>query len=114
MKLLTKNKVALLSLSLLMVPAISFAKALINPLGTTNINSVIGTVIKAILGISGSAALLMFVWGGFLWLTSAGNTDRIKKGKDTLVWAVIGLAVIFSAYTLVNAVVNALSKGSVI
>ncbi len=77
-----------------------------------DIRVVIGRVIKAILGISGVVALLMFVWGGFLWLTSAGEIDKVKKGKQTLTWAVIGLVVIFTAYILVTALIGMLTEGA--
>lgn len=85
-----------------------------NPLGTSDIRFVIGRIIRALLGFSGAIALLMFVLGGFYWLTSAGKPEQIKKGKDTLIWAVIGLVVIFSAYMLVGLVIDALQKGTVI
>ena len=39
-----------------------------------------GNVIKALLGLSGSIALLMFVWGGMQWLISVGNPERIQIG----------------------------------
>ncbi len=61
----------------------------------------IGRVIQAILGLVGSIALLMFVYGGFMWMTAAGNDERVKKGKDVLVWASLGLAVIFASYIMV-------------
>jgi len=109
----SRKKILSLSLFMLAVPLVSFA-ALQNPLGTTSINSIVGRIIQALLGISGSVALLMFVWGGFQWLISAGNPDRIKKGKDTLIWAAIGLAIIFAAYALVNVVVTALETGTVV
>ncbi len=97
----------------LLLPVAAEAQTLTNPLGTTNINVVIGRIVKALLGISGAIALLMFVWGGFQWLISQGSPDKVKKGKDTLIWASIGLAVIFAAYTLVSAVIAALSSGNV-
>jgi len=68
----------------------------------------IGTIIKWALGIVGSIALLMFVIGGFTWLTAAGNPDRIKQGKNILTWAAIGLAAIFAAYTITNFILTAL------
>ena len=80
-----------------------------NPIGFTNINQAIGGVINIILGLSGAVALLMFVWGGVQWLISGGNADRIKAGKSTLTWAALGIVVIFLAYTLVTALVMALS-----
>ena len=79
-----------------------------NPLGNNNpgpnyIYEVIGgKVIQPALGIVGSLALLMFVYGGFIWLTSSGSPDKIKKGRDIFMWAGIGLVVIFSSYILLK------------
>lgn len=73
-----------------------------NPLTGTNPQQLIGKVINAILGLVGSIALAMFIWGGFTWMTASGNNEKVQKGKDIIIWAVIGLVVIFSAYALVN------------
>jgi uncharacterized membrane protein YjfL (UPF0719 family) len=51
----------------------------------------------------------MFIYGGFVWMLAAGNDQRVQKGKDIILWAVIGLVVIFSAYAIVNMVFTALS-----
>lgn len=85
---------------------------LYNPLGTTSIESFVGRVIRIVLSMAGIAAFLMFIWGGILWMTSAGNADRIQKGKDTLIWATIGLVVLFTAYAIVETLIRALSTGS--
>jgi len=82
--------------------------SLVNPLGTSDVRVILGYIIQAVLGLSGSIALIFFVWGGFLWLTSQGNPDKIKQGTKTLVWATIGLVVVFSAYTITNAVLKAI------
>lgn len=63
---------------------------------------IIGQGIKTILGIIGSVALTVFIYGGFLWLTSGGSETRIKKGKDVILWATLGLVIIFAAYAIVN------------
>ncbi|MBI4713662.1 TrbC/VirB2 family protein [Candidatus Uhrbacteria bacterium] len=97
----------------LLLPSTALAQQLANPLGKgATIELVIGRAIRAILGLSGVAALAMFVWGGFLWLTSRGETKQVTQGKETLKWAVLGLIVIFAAYTLVNALVAGLTTGS--
>jgi len=84
---------------------------LYNPLGSTNsIQSVIGRAINSLLGIVGSLALLMFVYGGLMWMTSAGASDKVKKGKDIILWSAVGLVVIFSAYALTKFVITALTK----
>ncbi len=89
------------------------AVTLYNPLGETDVRVIIGRVIKGILGLIGSLAFLMFIYGGMLWMTSAGNADRVKKGQSILVWTVLGLGVIFSSYAAVNAILNSLTTGSV-
>jgi len=92
----------------LFVHAAQAASTLQNPLGSADVRIIIGNIIKAALGFTGVIALLMFVWGGFLFLTSRGNMEQVKSGKNTLIWATIGLVVIFTAYTVVNALVAAL------
>lgn len=57
---------------------------------------------RIILALSGSLALLMFIYGGFMWLTAAGVAARVDKGKQILIGAVIGLIIIFGAVTIVN------------
>ncbi|MCK5212081.1 hypothetical protein KAJ89_05250 [Candidatus Parcubacteria bacterium] len=44
----------------------------------------------------------MFIYGGFTWMTAAGNKEAVTKGKDIIIWSVAGLAVIFLAYAVVN------------
>mgnify|MGYP001603495137 CR=1 FL=1 len=91
----------------------TLAAELTNPLYTTELSTIIGRLIQAILGITGAIALLMFILGGFQWLISGGSPEKVKKGRETLTWAVIGLAVIIGAYMLVSTVVTALESGTV-
>lgn len=62
-------------------------------------------IIMLILGISGSIALLMFVYGGFNWVFAQGRSEFIQIGKDTMKHAIIGLAIIFGAYSMINFVI---------
>lgn len=68
-----------------------------------------GILIRSILLIIGSVTLLMFVWGGFLWLTSAGNEDRVEKGSSTMLWAAIGVFLVFASYLIINTYLNLLT-----
>jgi len=85
-----------------------------NPLVSSDPRIIAAHLISAMLGIIGSISLLMFVYGGVLWITSMGNDKTVAKGKAVLVYAVIGLAVIAGAYTLTNAVISGLTTGSVV
>ena len=80
-----------------------------NPLGTESVEELIGRIIKAILGVVGSLALLMFVYGGLTWMTASGNKEKVEKGKEIIIWATLGLVVIFSSYVLVEFVIDALT-----
>ncbi|MBN2854518.1 hypothetical protein JXK06_03250 [Patescibacteria group bacterium] len=80
--------------------------SLSNPLGASSVNELIGRVINSVMGIVGSLALLMFVYGGLTWMTSSGSQDKVKKGKDILLWSAIGLIVIFGAYGLTKFIIN--------
>jgi len=77
-----------------------------NPLGTTNINKFASTLINYVLGLVGTISLILFIYGGLVWMTSAGSSDKVKKGKDIFIWAVIGLAVVFTSYILVKFVIQ--------
>lgn len=65
---------------------------------------VFGNVIKAMLGIVGSLAFAMIIYGGFLYLTSAGAPETITKAKNIVVWAALGLFIIFAAYAIVGTI----------
>jgi hypothetical protein len=54
-------------------------------------------IAKLIFGVTGSFALLMFVIGGFMILSSAGNQEKVNKGKQYLTNAVIGIFIILTA-----------------
>jgi multisubunit Na+/H+ antiporter MnhB subunit len=88
---------------------VSHATTLANPLGTTDIRVLIGNIIKAVLGLSGAVALLMFVWGGTQWIVSQGEKDKIEKGKKTIIWAILGLCFVFISYAILYNLLEILS-----
>jgi len=91
-------------------PCTSGQACLQNPIDVSSPQALIGKIINVILGVVGSIALVMFVYGGITWMTSAGSADKIKKGREIVVWAVIGLVIIFSSYALVNFVIKGIAK----
>ncbi|MEA3248928.1 MAG: TrbC/VirB2 family protein, partial [Patescibacteria group bacterium] len=79
-----------------------------NPLGTGSIPELLARIITIFTAIAGSVALLMFVYGGIMWLSSGGNKERIETGKKAVVYAVIGLAIIFGSYAILRALFTAI------
>lgn len=74
--------------------------------GIVDGNKILGTAVKVALGLLGSITLLVFFYGGFMWLTSAGNSDKVSKGTKSMLYAVIGLFIIFGAYGILNTVIS--------
>lgn len=95
-----------------LVPEACRGTATLSECGLNELILVFINVAQFIFGISGTAALAMFVWGGFLWLFSGGNAERIKQGQAVIVGAVTGLIIIFGAYVGVQFLVQAL-RGTV-
>ena len=77
---------------------------------TKNIKDVIPTVIKTILLITGGIAILFIIIGGFQYITSGANPEGVKKGKATVVNAIIGLILILLSYVIVVVISNLLIK----
>lgn len=74
----------------------------LNQLSSTDVKTVIGGAIKAGIGLMGSIALAMFVYGGVLWMASAGNAERSKKGMQVILWAALGMFMILTSYAIVS------------
>lgn len=79
----------------------------LNLTGLKTPQELIARGIKGALGIIGSLSLVMFIYGGILFMTDRGSGEQSGKARDILVWTSLGLAVIFSAYALVDFIFEA-------
>jgi hypothetical protein len=70
--------------------------------------SVLKIVADFILVIVGSLALLALIIGGLMWLLSGGKAEMVERGKQTIVGAVLGLAIVFTSYMIIQLVFSAL------
>lgn len=76
-------------------------------LGTnTDIRLAIIRVVQFLLGFLGLLAVLIILYGGYLWMTAAGNVQRVEQAKLVLRNGLIGLVIILSAYALVAFVIR--------
>lgn len=87
--------------------------SVLNKLSSTDVKTVIGTAIKTGMGLMGSIALALFVYAGMIMMVgstsvSGGATKQdVLKAKAIMVWAVLGMFVIFASYAIVNFVFEA-------
>ncbi|MBI4092964.1 MAG: Ig-like domain-containing protein [Candidatus Kerfeldbacteria bacterium] len=70
-------------------------------LTTADLKSIVINVIRWLLGILALVAVSFIMYGGYLWLTAAGNSDRIEKAKRVIINAVIGLVIVLIAWAIV-------------
>ncbi len=68
----------------------------------------LGNIIKTVLGMVGTIAFALVVYGGFMWMVSAGNAEKVKMGQQTIFWAAIGLVAIASSYAIVSFIIEKL------
>jgi hypothetical protein len=75
------------------------------------LNDLVNTAVKIanwLLGVAGSLALLMFIYGGIMFLISGGSSERVSKGKTILTNSIIGLAIILLSFLIIGFVFKAL------
>jgi hypothetical protein len=78
---------------------------------TASANDVIKTIINALLFFIGVVAVIMIIWAGVQYTTSAGDSNKVTTAKNTIVYAVVGLIVAIFAYAIVNFVVSTFNTG---
>lgn len=60
----------------------------------------IRTAINLLLGVAGVAAFLQLLIGGVQWIIAGGEKEAQDKARRRIMGALIGLALVFSAYAL--------------
>jgi len=81
-------------------------------LGTQDIRVTIMKIVRVVLGLVGVIALIIIIYGGYIWMTSAGNPEKIDQAKKILTNAVIGLVIILSAFAIVSFIIRALEEAT--
>ena len=126
------NKLKLILAGLLVVPTVALAVA---PAAsaesdftlTNGVNSARGegvsetasdpqTLVKQFVNIFlfavGALSVIMLIWGGIRYTTSAGDSNKVTAAKNTVLYAIVGLVVAILAYAIVNMVIGKITSGS--
>lgn len=77
-------------------------------------NDAIGTLASKIVNIFsiivGAVAVIMIIYGGFRYITSGGDSNKVGSAKNTLIYAIIGLIIVALAQIIVHFVINTSSN----
>jgi len=108
MKKILKN-VSILGITLL--PNIALAQGLVAPktiggLSERSLDVTINNILTAVLGLVGIIALGVILYGGFRWMTAAGNEEAVGEAKKIITAGVIGLIIVIVAWAVVSFVIS--------
>jgi len=80
-----------------------------NTVAEIDFRTLLVRIINWVLGFVGLCAVIMFIYGGYMYMFSAGeNTDN---GKKTLIYALVGMIIIILAFAIVNTVAGTVASG---
>jgi hypothetical protein len=65
-----------------------------------------------ILGITGSLALLFFIYGGVMFLISGGSSERVQQAKQIIIGSIIGVVIVLTSFMIINTILISLGYKS--
>lgn len=71
---------------------------------------VVRNVLNTTFGVVGVIAVIMIIIGGFHYMTSQGSPEKVQKGKNTILYGIVGMIIVLSAFAIVNFILDALMK----
>lgn len=77
-----------------------------NNLNKNDLMTTLNNIINVVIGVIGFIAVIVIILGGVQYTTSAGESAKVKKAKDTIMYGIIGLIVALLAYSIVNFVLS--------
>ena len=78
--------------------------------GVSNVENFIRSIIMVFAGLAGFVVTGFLVAGGFTYITSSGNPEHLDRGKRTITYALIGLAITIGAFVISNIVTTLASS----
>ncbi len=74
--------------------------------GPKSDTGLLDSILGAVYFWAGIIAVGMVIFGGFMYVVSNGDAGRVKKAKDTMLYAVIGIVVVLIAFAITKFVIG--------
>jgi len=81
-------------------------------LGTNTLPETISIFINIILGFLGIVAFIIILLGGFKWMTSGGDEEKIGEARKLMGAGVVGMAIVLASWAIASFVIAQLAKGT--
>lgn len=66
------------------------------------LSDTVKTILQIVIGLVGVLAVIMIIYGGVQYTTSAGDTGKVTKAKNTILYGIIGLVISLLAFAIVT------------
>ena len=76
------------------------------PATNKSLNEIVAFIVNIFSWVVGAVSVIMIIYGGFRYITSGGDQNGVKAGKDTILYAIVGLFVVALAQIIVNFVLD--------
>ena len=76
------------------------------------VEGIVNRIINVLLSVAGVIAVLMLIIGGIRYVISGGDSNAVQGAKKTIMYAIVGLVVIFLSFAAVNFVIGELGGSS--
>lgn len=71
---------------------------------------IVGRLIQSGLGLLGVVVVVIVMWAGYKWMVSGGKEEKVADARKTIINLIIGLAIMLSAYSIVNFIIDAVTE----
>ncbi len=75
-----------------------------------DLTMVIGDILQLALSILGILFVIFMIYGGYIWMTAAGNESKADKAKDIITQSILGLIIVVGAYAITYFVIYAFNS----
>ncbi len=80
-----------------------------NPISATSFDQLAEAIIDWVAAIGISISVVVIIYAGFLFMTAGGVEDKITRARKTLIWALVGLAILIMGRNFIALVRSILS-----
>ncbi|MFA6591505.1 MAG: IPT/TIG domain-containing protein [Patescibacteria group bacterium] len=77
-------------------------------LGNTDPKIIVARIIRTAISFLGVVAVVIVLYGGFVWMTAAGDEKKVGRAKKILIGGAIGLVIILLSWSIVSFILSAL------
>ena len=118
MNYIKKNIIKIVSVAIVFfLPVLTFGQAIIppptgdsakivNPISSTTLEGLIKTILEGVLKIGIPVIALAIIYCGFLFVAARGVPEKIGKAKESLIYTLIGAAILLGAWALALLIKN--------